>query len=109
MRGDYGVYRSLDVEGGDGEDFKKTLEPRGLPQGYLALFGVALLWGSYTPAIRYIFLSEQYVQAISPLLCSISVPLELHALELACMHACIHADATSPLILPLHAAPLARH
>lgn len=53
-------FRSLDVEVGDGEDLKKTLEPsRGLPTGYLSLFGVALLWGSYTPAIRYIFLSDQ--------------------------------------------------
>jgi drug/metabolite transporter (DMT)-like permease len=26
---------------------------------YLALFGVAMLWGSYAPAIRYIFLSDE--------------------------------------------------
>ena len=26
---------------------------------YAALFGVAMLWGSYAPAIRYIFLSDE--------------------------------------------------
>ena len=29
------------------------------PSAYAALFGVAILWGSYAPAIRYIFLTEE--------------------------------------------------
>ena len=31
------------------------------PYAYAALFGVAMLWGSYAPAIRYIFLTDEWV------------------------------------------------
>ena len=29
------------------------------PLAYAALFGVAMLWGSYAPAVRYLFLVDQ--------------------------------------------------
>lgn len=29
------------------------------PVGYACLFGVALLWGSYTPALRYLYLIDE--------------------------------------------------
>jgi hypothetical protein len=35
-----------------------TSTPRS-PVGYAALLGVALLWGSYTPALRYLFLADE--------------------------------------------------
>ncbi len=45
--------RSTDGSGRTGKG------PQPDPYAYAALFGVAMLWGSYAPAIRYIFLSDE--------------------------------------------------
>ena len=40
-------------------NFSKLFSPGPAASGYLALFSVAVLWGSYTPALRYLFLSDE--------------------------------------------------
>ncbi len=40
---------------------RPSQSPGGPVVGYAALLGVAMLWGSYTPALRYLFLADQWV------------------------------------------------
>lgn len=41
------------------QSFSQLFRPGPAASGYLALFCVAVLWGSYTPALRYLFLSDE--------------------------------------------------
>eukprot|EP00197_Chlamydomonas_leiostraca_P014654 CAMPEP_0202866508 /NCGR_PEP_ID=MMETSP1391-20130828/7791_1 /ASSEMBLY_ACC=CAM_ASM_000867 /TAXON_ID=1034604 /ORGANISM="Chlamydomonas leiostraca, Strain SAG 11-49" /LENGTH=465 /DNA_ID=CAMNT_0049546461 /DNA_START=308 /DNA_END=1705 /DNA_ORIENTATION=- len=45
-------------KGRSDENNSGTAQPSKDPWGYAALFGVAVLWGSYTPALRFLYLID---------------------------------------------------
>mmetsp|Transcript_14453 Transcript_14453/g.31311 ORF Transcript_14453/g.31311 Transcript_14453/m.31311 type:complete len:518 (-) Transcript_14453:1598-3151(-) len=71
--------------------------------GYAALFGVALLWGSYTPALRYLFLIDEapspaLLNALQAVLSALFLISSAAAASVAHKDANPHPEVSNPLL-----------